>query len=184
MRNSLLIILCCFGICLSFEAGAEGLPANPWAKKQNVTVGGNDKTNVASKTIDAAADMWSKVRNSKEFRQWKMPEQEKTTAENNQTSTDKEAIERKNLLTMLSNLKRVGYKMPDDYKNIVRKSPTRTNNASYEQMLRQWQSKYRSTKNNTMNIVNRSYNRMLSSIRRSTGIDINRTISDSVNAFK
>ena len=112
-----------------------------------------------------------------------MPQQANTNVEQ---SANKEAEERNNLLTMLSNLNRVGYKMPSNYKNIVgnAQNKSKNNNFSYDQMMRQWQLKYNNTKNNSLNILNNSYQRMLSTIRNSTGVDVNRVINESVNAFK
>lgn len=190
MRNSLLVILCSCCLCFSVVANAEGLPANPWAQQKSLKVGETTQSTVddlADKTIDAATDMWSKVRNSEEFRQWKMPQKDSKTDNDEQSAADKEAIERQNLLIMLSKLNRVGYTVPSDYQSSMRKTYEESKakgKASYDKLMREWQIKYNNTKNNTMNIVGRSYNRMLSSVKRSTGVDINRTINDTVNAFK
>ena len=178
--------MCSLGVCFSLNAYAEGLPANPWAQQKNISVGSANQTkaeDLGSQTVNAAVDMWSKVRNSKEFRQWKMPEKESSN-NNSRQNQNAEDESRKNLLTMLANLNRVGYQMPSNYRNVIGKSPTKSDNSSYERMIKQWQMKYQNTKNNTMNIVGRSYNNMLLSIKRSTGVDVNRTINETVNAFK
>lgn len=186
MKKSVFMILTVLSAFFAFKASAEGLPANPWAKGQHTVDVEKQNSKVdelGKQAIEATTDIWSKVRDSKEFRQWKMPQQANTNVEQ---SANKESEERNNLLTMLSNLNRVGYKMPSNYKNIVgnAQNKSKNNSFSYDKMMRQWQLKYNNTKNNSLNILNNSYQRMLSTIRNSTGVDVNRVINESVNAFK
>ena len=119
-------------------------------------------------------------------------------SQNNET--DKNIDDKQNLLNMLENLNRVGYFLPADYKNVIKKMPTANKNVtvqksksgasyktyadSYNKLVREWQAKYAKTKNNSLNILENSYRRTLETLKRTTGVDINRAINDSVRAFK
>lgn len=188
-----------FSLLMSFlhfeTARAEGLPANPWQNKTNLQVSENIGTqDISEQVSDVAVDVWSKVRNTEEFRWWSMAEQ----SQNNET--DKNIDDKQNLLNMLENLNRVGYFLPADYKNVIKKMPTTNKNVtlqksqsdasyktyadSYNKLVREWQAKYAKTKNNSLNILENSYRRTLETLKRTTGVDINRAINDSVRAFK
>ena len=176
-------------------ASAEGLPANPWLNHPNIQALNEDEgQNLSAQVSAAAVDMWSKVRNTEEFRQWSMANQ--TPSDNTKDATD----EKQNILNMLENFNKVGYFLPADYKNIVKQMPTSRKSAtsqktqssnsykkyadSYNNFIREWKAKYYKTKNNSLNILDNSYRRTLNTLKRTTGFDINKAINDSVRAFR
>ena len=113
-----------------------------------------------------------------------MPQQNQQTDENKETSDLKKQAQ---MISMLANLNQVGYKIPDDYQNMIKKMPQKTDNHNkydYNRALRDWKRKYNSAKNNSLNILERSYQRVLYTIKDTTGVDVNRTINDSIRAFK
>lgn len=178
----------CLLIFSSFLFGdfsySEGLPANPWQNPQRINAMlEKESSDVVEQASTTAADIWSKVRDTKEFRKWSMPQT--NDAENNNFQDLKNKAD---MLMMLSNLNRVGYALPNNYQNTIKKMPKKSDVdlgiSSYEDSLKQWKRKYGNMKNNSLNILDNSYRRVLSTIKNSTGVDINRAINDSLNAFK
>lgn len=179
-------------VLFSLTAKSDGLPANPWQNRTSPQIMAEEESQEISVQATAlVADIWSNVRDTKEFRQWSLSRQSKQYDDSNQANNEA-TEEEKNLLFMLENLNRVGYALPSDYKNIIRQIPkTKTTatkqtsqNTDYNQYIRKWRAKYNQTKNNSLNILENSYRRTLATLKRSTGIDINRAINDSMNAFK
>lgn len=202
-RFEFLILLCCGLVCFISAAKAEGLPANPWQKPQKLnTAIQKEGSELAEHASAVAEDIWSKVRDTKEFRQWSMP---KTEEKQNSDAGNKQETERRNMLILLSNLNKVGYALPENYQGIVNKIPlnrgfvaktSQTNKASgkassgfsYDREVKQWQRKLNQAKRNSLNILDNSYRRVLSTIKSSTGVDVNRAINDTIRdtarAFK
>ena len=106
----------------------------------------------------------------------------------NSVEKEKSAFEKQTeMLSLLNKLNYVGYKMPKDYQNFVKKMPQKTNTSkqySYDRTLDEWKTKYNGMKNSSLNILDNSYRRMLSTVKNATGVDISRAVSDSINAFK
>ena len=174
-------------LCLLWVAGntyAEGLPANPWQNPPTVNIpASNENVGSSDKTADFV-DIWNKVRSSENIRQWHMPVQQT----DNSAEKDKSIFEKQTeMLSLLNKLNYVGYKMPKDYQNFVKKMPQKTNTSkqySYDRTLTEWKTKYNGMKNSSLNILDNSYRRMLSTVKNATGVDINRAVNDSINAFK
>ena len=183
MKRLNLVTLACVTMFLgAVNAYADGLPANPWQNSPQMKTYSENNADVINQASAVAVDMWSKVRDSKEFRQWSMPQQNQQT--NAETSDLKKQAQ---MISMLANLNQVGYKIPNDYQNMIKKMPQKTDNRNkydYDRALRDWKRKYNSAKNNSLNILERSYQRVLYTIKDTTGVDVNRTINDSIRAFK
>lgn len=185
MRRLNLFTLACATMFLgAVNSYAEGLPANPWQNPPQMKTYSENNADVINQASAAAVDMWSKVRDSKEFRQWSMPKQNQQTNANEEASDLKKQAQ---MISMLANLNQVGYKIPDDYQSMIKKMPQKTDNRNkydYDRALKDWKRKYNSAKNNSLNILERSYQRVLYTIKDTTGVDVNRTINDSIRAFK
>ena len=181
-RLNLFMLACATMFLGAVNAHADGLPANPWQNSPQMKTYSENNADVINQASAVAVDMWSKVRDSKEFRQWSMPQQNQQT--NAETSDLKKQAQ---MISMLANLNQVGYKIPNDYQNMIKKMPQKTDNRNkydYDRALRDWKRKYNSAKNNSLNILERSYQRVLYTIKDTTGVDVNRTINDSIRAFK
>lgn len=183
-RLNLFMLACATMFLGAVNAYADGLPANPWQNSPQMKTYSENNDDALEQASATVADIWSKVRDSEEFRQWSMPQQNQQTDENKETSDLKKQAQ---MISMLANLNQVGYKIPDDYQNMIKKMPQKTDNhnkSDYDRALRDWKRKYNSAKNNSLNILESSYQRVLYTIKDTTGVDVNRTINDSIRAFK
>ena len=178
-----IILMLCLMI-YAHNSFAEGLPANPWQNPPTVNISVSEENTASPGVTSDTVDIWNKVRSSDDVRQWHMPQQ---TTENKE-QTEKSALEKQSeMLLLLAKYRNVGYKLPNDYQNFIKNMPTRktkSSDYSYEKTLRDWRAKYYGIKNSSLNILDNSYRRMLSTVKQTTGIDVNQTINDSINAFK
>lgn len=187
MKKFGLILPLIVAVFFTANLKAEGLPANPWLNQPVSPTVSSQQPDFSDQVSEAATDIWSKVRDTKDFRQWRM------TKHTSEVSESQNTDEKQNLLTMLENLNRVGYFLPDNYKNIIKQMPTAQKAAapqkteysdSFKKLTREWQAKYRKTKANSLNVLDNSYHRALATIKRATGVDVKRAIDNSINALK
>ncbi len=162
-------------------AVAEGLPANPWSNPQKIKSLQQETNDVATQSLEHINKMLNDAENIEKLR--KLVEANQTGTTQNQPQNSINQAELMAALAKLNNMDSREIKNSNLYKNISQEKD-KFQMEDYERELQLLKRKYGDIKNRSLNMIDNSYHRTVSTIKRSTGVDVDRAVKDSMNALK
>ena len=166
-------------------AVADGLPANPWQNQRGLKTAQQniqENNNFSARAVSAVSNAIDKVSNSEEV-------QKSLSLNDKQEAIDKMAEFKKQveLMAKVADMNSAGQNQMQTRRILLKQNREQDSQSllnSYEDDLRRLKIKYGDLKNKSINFIDDSYRRSIRTIKDTTGVDVERTIHDSIRAFK
>ena len=162
-------------------SSAEGLPANPWGNPQRIKNLQQETNNAAVQSMEQISNVLNDNENIEKLR--KLVEANQTEPQERKFQNLVNQAEIMAALAKFNNNGSNEIKNNNLYKNISQEKD-KFQMQNYERELQLLKRKYGDIKNRSLNMIDNSYHRTVSTIKKSTGVDVDRAVKDSINALK